>query len=93
MSDNKNLMGRKIKYVKLHGGDTFIPGYGSFGNTLPPSNKSVQLEMEHTETGIYVSVNNGGAETIIPWANVQVATYVGEQASFKLQVTPKADSA
>lgn len=90
MSESKTLEGRKLRYVKLHGGDTFIPGFGSFGNTLPPSNKSVNLDMVHTVTGIYVNVNKGAAETIIPWANVQIATYASEPAPFKLQVTPVA---
>jgi hypothetical protein len=87
MSDK--LIGRKITYAKLHGGDTFVPGFGSFGNTLPAAGKSVKLDMEHTAIGIYVSINNGKAETMIPWANVQVATYAPTIAAvpFKVNAT------
>lgn len=88
MSTNTSLEGRKIQYVKLHGGDTFVPGFGSFGNTLPSQGKSVKLDMVHTTVGIYVNINNGKAETIIPWANVQIATYTAENPGAPLKAVP-----
>ncbi len=85
-------MGREVKYVKLHGGDAFIPGVGSLSNTLPPSNKVVAgLYMTAEQDGILVrakvldprnaqagTVDSGGfASALIPWANVQLAVYSG----------------
>lgn len=73
------LLGRKIKYVKLHGGDAFIPGIGGLGSTLPPQNKALNMVMTHTREGVHVNVLNGKSEAIIPWANIQLAAYLPEE--------------
>lgn len=78
MSDNRNLNGRAISYAKLQTG-TFIPGFGNIGDTLPPMGKTLNLQMLHTDPGLYVNINNFKAEALIPWANVQVALYTSEE--------------
>ena len=70
-----NLNGRKITYVKLHGSDAFIPGVGGLGTTLPPQAKTLTLRMHHTDVGVYLNINNGKSEAVIPWANVQLVVY------------------
>lgn len=80
----KNLNGRTVTYVKLHGTEAFIPGIGGLGTTLPSPNKSLNVHMEHTEAGLYIQINNK-VEITIPWANVQLAVYKSESG---LKVVP-----
>lgn len=72
----ESLNGRRIKYLKLHGGDAFIPGIGGLGNTLPSPSKSLDLNMTHSEQGVYIVINKTKAFCLIPWANVQLAEYL-----------------
>lgn len=87
------LFGAKIIYAKLHGGDTFIPGYGSFGNTLPSQSKSVKMDMEHAEKGVYIVLDGGKARTLVPWANVQIVTYSNEPARPKVSLVSTKEKA
>lgn len=66
---------RKLNYVKLHGGDAFIPGIGGLGSTLPSQSKTLDMVMFASEAGVCLSVN--GRDAFIPWANVQLAVYEG----------------
>lgn len=69
---------REFRYVKFHGMDVVIPGIGSLGTTMPPTNKTVKLRMYETALGVLLSFNNGSIESVVPWANVQLATYAPE---------------
>lgn len=65
---------RQVTYVKLHGGDAFVPGIGGLGTTLPPTGKSLELRMYHGSEGVEMVINNK-IETLIPWANIQIVVY------------------
>lgn len=67
---------RRLNYVKLHGGDAFIPGIGGLGSTLPSQSKTLDIKMYASDSGVCLYVN--GRDAFIPWANVQLAVYDGE---------------
>lgn len=66
---------KKVTYVKLHGGNAFIPGIGNFTETLPPKDKNIQLDMYVHDQGVYLEAGFKGvkAKALIPWANIQIA--------------------
>lgn len=72
-------MKKTVNYVKLQGTDTFIPGIGGLGSTLPPASKTVNLKMwvdSEFPTILFLTVN--GRDSFIPLANVQIATTVAD---------------
>lgn len=76
-------MRRKVNYVKLHSSDTFLPGIGSVGNTLPPSNKTLNgLSIYFdTDTSDVLFLEVSGREYILPMASVQVLALSSEDNS------------
>lgn len=61
-------MAKIVKYAKVHQ-DIFAPGVGTFGNTLPPSNKHIPgLKMSLEEEGLLLSTPQG--DILVPHANV-----------------------
>lgn len=75
-------MRRTVTYVKLQGTDAFLPGIGSFGNTLPPMSKKLDIKMfidDRFPTLLFVQV--GRRESFIPLANVQIAEIVPEAST------------
>lgn len=78
------MLNRTVKYVKFHQG-IFVPGFGTVGDTLPSSSKTINLTMTHLEEGLFLKLNS--TEVLVPWANVVLAVYNPED---KPKVTVKA---
>ena len=71
---------KTYNYVKLHA-DLFVPGYGSFGTTLPSSSKSLNLSMVEGNGGLMIIINQNKpnqASVFVPWSNVSHAVLKGE---------------
>ncbi len=70
-------MRRRVTYVKLQGADTFLPGFGGLGSTLPPTNKTISgLNMYYdSETPTLLIIEIKGKEYFVPLANVQTGVF------------------
>lgn len=71
------MKARKVTYAKLHG-TAFVPGVGHLGDSLPPTTKSIPLEMTATEEGLNIKVK--GVECMIPLTNVQLMVFAPEES-------------
>lgn len=85
-------MNRKVKYARLQTG-MYIPGLtGELGNTLPPSNKTLDnLDMTALEASLLVSFTYKGIkkEILIPYGNVVLADLVPEEVKPALKAVGK----
>lgn len=68
---------REIKYAKLQGTNAFTPESGPLGDTLPPTNKTVDLKMFDMGDKLLLRMKWKGKpiEAFIPMTNVQIAVY------------------
>lgn len=66
---------RKVKYVNLHS-SPFIPGVGELTTSLPPSTRTVDMDMYMDNAGIYVEVRHAAGKYvgIVPYTNVKIFT-------------------
>lgn len=82
------MSGRKIISMRLHE-PVFLPDVGDLTNNLPPTSKTLILEMVEEANGISVKAQFGNkkGEGIVPWANVKFAVRAPE-----ITMDPKAKS-
>jgi len=65
-------MKRKVNRARIHDLKVVIPGIGSLGVDLPPTSKTVKMEMMEGDKGIEISIDKQKATYIIPYSNVQM---------------------
>lgn len=77
---------KKVKYARLHTG-IFIPDVGDLGSTLPPKNKTFDLDMSYGELdgleGLHIVCK--GQALIVPPGNISLCVFAPET-----KVAPKA---
>lgn len=79
-------MRKYVKYAKLQGQDTFIPGLGSLGSTLPSPSRTLNIQMfldSEFPTLLFVNINGSGHS--VPLANVQILSFSPEESSPKAE--------
>lgn len=66
-------MRRKVTRVRLHDLQVVIPGIGSLDKELPPTNKTVKVDMylDSEYPGVLVATINN-TSIFIPLANIQI---------------------
>lgn len=76
------MSGRKVNYAKVHQG-IFVPGLGELGMTLPPSNKTLNLNMSKIEGGLLLTINQSGQvwDIYVPDGNVALAVLAKEDTA------------